>query len=185
MKAIFGLGNPGPQYEGTKHNMGFMTIDLLAQHFGVELTKREFSALDVRFKYQGETIYLVKPLTFMNNSGNAVRPLMGFYQIYPEVILIIQDDLDLPVGKIRLRQKGSAGGHNGLKSIIAALGTEQFKRIKIGIAHPQKQTVVDWVLTPFAGEQALQAQAGVKRATAAVIDWITHDDFMQTMNQFN
>ncbi|NVY96313.1 aminoacyl-tRNA hydrolase [Lactobacillus sp. DCY120] len=185
MKAIFGLGNPGRQYEQTKHNLGFMTIDQIAAHYEVQLTKQEFSAQDVRFRYQGETIYLVKPLTFMNSSGAAVRQLMGYYQIQPEEILVIQDDLDLPLGKVRLRAQGSAGGHNGIKSIIAATGTKSFKRIKIGIAHPQKQTVVDWVLKPFTSEQLPVITSGITQASLAVQDWIEHDDFSQTMNRFN
>ncbi|UQS84027.1 aminoacyl-tRNA hydrolase [Bombilactobacillus thymidiniphilus] len=185
MKAIFGLGNPGKQYDQTKHNMGFLAIDQLADHYNVELNKNEFSALDIRFKYQGETIYLVKPLTFMNDSGRAVRMLMDYYQIQPEEIIVIQDDLDLPVGKIRLRAQGSAGGHNGIKSIISAVGTQQFKRVKIGIGHPKQATVVDWVLTPFKGELKTQAFLGIEQAVKAVENWLEHDDFSQTMNDFN
>lgn len=185
MKAIFGLGNPGSNYTKTKHNMGFMTIDKLAADYQVHLTKNEFSSLDVRFKYQGETIYLVKPLNFMNNSGYAVKMLMGYYQILPSEILIIQDDLDLPVGKVRLRAKGSAGGHNGIKSIIAAIGSNTFKRVKIGIGHPDRQHVVDWVLTPFDKQLEAQALNGIEQAAAAVENWIQYDDFAQSMNQFN
>ncbi|MBA1433818.1 aminoacyl-tRNA hydrolase [Bombilactobacillus bombi] len=185
MKAIFGLGNPGQSYDHTKHNMGFMTIDQLAQHYQVELKKEEFSALDVRFKYQGETIYLVKPLTFMNNSGYAVKMLMSYYQIQPAEILIIHDDLDLPIGKIRLRQKGSAGGHNGLKSIIAALGSDTFKRVKIGIGHPARKQVVNWVLTPFNSTEQPLALSGIDQAASAVEDWVENNDFAQTMNRFN
>lgn len=185
MKAIFGLGNPGSNYNKTKHNMGFMTIDKLAADYQVQLTKKEFSALDVRFQYRGETIYLVKPLTFMNNSGYAVKMIMGYYQILPAEILIIQDDMDLPAGKIRLRAKGSAGGHNGIKSIIAAIGSNIFKRVKIGIGHPDSKQVVDWVLTPFDKQLKFQALSGIEQAKAAVENWIQHDDFSQSMNQFN
>lgn len=185
MKAIFGLGNPGAQYDRTKHNMGFMTIDQLAQYYQVELNKQECSALDVRFKLQGEVIYLVKPLTFMNTSGNAVRMLMDYYQIRPEEILVIQDDLDMPIGKVRLRQQGSAGGHNGIKSIISAVGTQEFKRVKIGIGHPKRSEVINWVLDPFSKTDAPQAQAGIQRAAEAIEQWITTDNFQQTMNDFN
>lgn len=185
MKAIFGLGNPGQSYDQTKHNMGFMTIDKLAEYYQVSLTKNGFSAIDVRFKYQGETIYLVKPLTFMNNSGYAVKLLMGYYQILPAEILIIQDDLDLPIGKVRLRQKGSAGGHNGIKSIIASTGTNEFKRVKIGIGHPARKQVVNWVLTPFTKEEQPLALAGIDQAAAAIENWIENNNFEQTMNQFN
>ncbi|UQS82331.1 aminoacyl-tRNA hydrolase [Bombilactobacillus folatiphilus] len=185
MKAIFGLGNPGREYDQTKHNMGFMTIDALADTYQVELNKSEFSAIDTHFKLAGETIYLVKPLTFMNSSGNAVKQLMSYYQIRPEEILVIQDDLDLPIGKIRLREKGSAGGHNGIKSIIAATGTQDFKRVKIGIGHPDRAQVVNWVLTPFQKAEQANAQAGIGLAAQAIQKWLETDNFSQVMNDFN
>lgn len=185
MKAIFGLGNPGKKYDKTKHNMGFMTIDKLAHKYNVELTKEEFQAVDTHFKHNGETIYLVKPLTYMNTSGNAVKMLMGYYQIGIDEILIIHDDMDMPIGKVRLREKGSAGGHNGIKSIIAATGSEDFKRIKIGIRHPRKASVVNWVLSPFSKDDAPIAAAGIEKASEAVEDWIENDNFSATMNKFN
>ncbi|KRN27875.1 peptidyl-tRNA hydrolase [Lactobacillus selangorensis] len=185
MKMIVGLGNPGRKYEKTKHNMGFMTIARLADRYNTELTKHEFEAMTGSFRYQGEKILLVKPLTYMNDSGRAVGPLMGYYQIQPDEILVIHDDMDIKLGKIKLREKGSAGGHNGIKSIISVLGTQDFKRCRIGIQHPDKATVVDWVLTPFSKQDQPLAESGLDQATDAASDWIEHGDFQATMNRFN
>lgn len=185
MKLVVGLGNPGKKYDRTKHNMGFMTIDKLMEEYAQTQTKKDFEADYCKFKVDGETVFLVKPLTFMNESGRAVRFLMGYYQIQPEEIMVIQDDLDIPIGKVRLRAKGSAGGHNGIKSIISSVGTKDFKRIKIGIQHPQKQTVVNWVLTPFTKDNEPVALAGIDKASDAVKDWIAGDSFDQLMNKYN
>ncbi|KRK79654.1 peptidyl-tRNA hydrolase [Companilactobacillus nodensis DSM 19682 = JCM 14932 = NBRC 107160] len=185
MKLIVGLGNPGKKYDRTKHNMGFMTIDKLMEEYNQTQMKKDFEAEYCKFKVDGETVFLVKPLTFMNESGRAVKFLTGYYQIKPEEIMVIQDDLDMPIGKIRLRAKGSAGGHNGIKSIIASMGTKDFKRIKIGIQHPDKQTVVNWVLTPFTKDQAPVALTGIDNAASAVKDWIAGDTFDQLMNKYN
>lgn len=185
MKLIVGLGNPGKKYDRTKHNMGFMTIDRLMDEYGQTQMKKDFEAEYCKFKVDGETVFLVKPLTFMNESGRAVNFLMGYYQIKPEELMVIQDDLDMPIGKVRLRTKGSAGGHNGIKSIISAVGTKDFSRIKIGIQHPAKQTVVNWVLTPFSKDQEPVALSGIDKATDMVKDWVSGLSADQLMNKYN
>lgn len=185
MKMIVGLGNPGSKYEKTKHNIGFMVIDQLCEKYQVTLNKHDFEGIYGSFNYQGEKIFLVKPLTYMNDSGRSVRPLMKYYQVQPDELLVIQDDMDIPMGKLRLRQKGSAGGHNGIKSIIAAVGTQNFKRLKIGIQHPSDQSVVNWVLSAFSKEDQITIDQSVEQATNAIENWLTNDDFMQTMNQYN
>ena len=134
MKLIVGLGNPGPTYDRTRHNIGFEVIDELANRFNAPLTQTKWKGLYSMSFQNGEKVFLLKPLTYMNLSGESIRPLMDYYDIDIEDLLILYDDLDLPVGKIRLRQKGSAGGHNGVKSTIAHLGTQQFNRIQIGRA---------------------------------------------------
>lgn len=165
--------------------MGFMTIDKLMDSYGQTQMKKNFSAEYCKFKVKGETVFLVKPLTFMNDSGRAVRLIMGYFQIQEDEIMVIQDDLDMPIGKVRLRSKGSAGGHNGIKSIISAVGTKDFKRIKIGIQHPARQTVVNWVLTPFSKDEAPAAFMGIDNAASAVEDWVDGDSFDQLMNKYN
>ncbi|ALB28202.1 aminoacyl-tRNA hydrolase [Companilactobacillus heilongjiangensis] len=185
MKLIVGLGNPGKKYDRTKHNMGFMTIDKLMDEYGQTQMKKDFEAEYCKFKVDGETVFLVKPLTFMNESGRAVNFLMGYYQIQPDELMVIHDDLDMPIGKVRLRTKGSAGGHNGIKSIISAVGTKDFSRIKIGIQHPAKQSVVNWVLTPFSKDEEPVALAGIDQAATMVKDWVSGTSIDQLMNKYN
>ena len=185
MKLIVGLGNPGKKYDRTKHNMGFMTIDKLMDEYGQTQMKKDFEAEYCKFKVDGETVFLVKPLTFMNESGRAVNFLMGYFQIQPDELMVIHDDLDMPIGKVRLRTKGSAGGHNGIKSIISAVGTKDFSRIKIGIQHPAKQSVVNWVLTPFSKDEEPVALAGIDQAAAMAKDWVSGTSIDQLMNKYN
>jgi len=182
---IIGLGNPGRQYAKTKHNIGFMMIDELAKRFNIDVSKMEFEAATGTTFIDGEKVFLVKPQTFMNDSGRAVRPLMGFYQIQLDEILVVQDDMDMTMGHIRLRQKGSAGGHNGIKSIISALGTDEFDRLKIGIQHPQKQRVVDWVLTPFSKDDQVDIDVAIQRGADAIEEWIGGTTIPQLMNRYN
>ncbi|KRN27317.1 aminoacyl-tRNA hydrolase [Liquorilactobacillus mali] len=185
MKLIVGLGNIGKEYDGTRHNVGFMVLDELAKREGISFNKVKNEATLADFMFKGEKIILAKPLTYMNESGRSVRPLMDFYKIPVEDVIIIHDDMDLPVGHLRLRQKGSAGGHNGIKSLISHLGTQEFKRIKIGIDHPQRMSVVDWVLSRFTKEQQNQLESGINEALEALDNWIDTDDFMGTMNKYN
>ncbi|KRL01860.1 aminoacyl-tRNA hydrolase [Liquorilactobacillus capillatus] len=185
MKLIVGLGNIGKKYEGTKHNVGFMTIDEFAKQNNVAFTKTKCEAAIAELFLNGEKILLAKPSTYMNESGRSVGPLLDYFGIDVADFIVIHDDMDLPVGQLRLRQRGSAGGHNGIKSIIAHLGTEKFKRIRIGIDHPQKQSVVDWVLTRFAAQQEEQLEDGIIHATAALDNWLAENDFAKTMNKYN
>lgn len=186
MKMIVGLGNPGKKYEQTKHNIGFAVVDQLAREQQVTFKKNPFEAEVADFFVNGEKILLVKPQTFMNESGRAVGPLMTYYGIYPEELLVVYDDLDLQIGKIRLRQKGSAGGHNGIKSIIAHLNSQVFNRIKVGIGRPKgNQTVVQHVLNPFDKEDSKLIQEAIDQAVEAATEWIQTDEFVSAMNHFN
>lgn len=185
MKMIVGLGNPGSKYSKTKHNIGFMTIAALSEALAMPLTKHEFNALTGSGRVNDEKVLLVQPQTFMNDSGRAVGELKAFYQFQATEILIIQDDMDMSMGRLRLRQRGSAGGHNGIKSIINVLGTQDFYRLKIGIQHPQKQRVVDWVLTPFTEADQALINTGIDRAVAACQDFISGVPFAALMNKYN
>lgn len=186
MKMIVGLGNPGTKYEKTKHNVGFMVIDELAKKHQVTFKKNAFQALVGEYFENAEKILLVKPQTFMNESGKAVGPLMTYFNIYPEELVIVYDDLDLTLGKIRLRQKGSAGGHNGVRSVISHLNSQVFNRIKVGIARPkQNQTVVHHVLTNFDKDEQPVINQAMDKTVEALEYFIQTNDFMKTMNQFN
>lgn len=183
---IVGLGNPGSKYAKTKHNIGFMTIDRLAEKYNVTFKKNDFEAEEGSFFLNGEKIILVKPQTFMNDSGRAVVPLMTYLNIYPEELLVVHDDLDLEVGKIRLRQKGGAGGHNGLKSIISYLGNNIFDRVKVGIGRPKgRMDVVAHVLSPFDTEDEVKIQQALDKAVEAIEFYLEQHTFMDTMNHFN
>ncbi|KAF1304510.1 MULTISPECIES: aminoacyl-tRNA hydrolase [Enterococcus] len=186
MKMIVGLGNPGKKYEMTKHNVGFMTVDQLAKKQQISFKTSPFEAEIADFFSNGEKVFLVKPQTFMNDSGRAVGPLMTYYGILPEELVVVYDDLDLALGKIRLRQKGSAGGHNGMKSLISHLGTTVFDRVKIGIDRPRAgMTVVNHVLSPFAKEDLPTIAASIDKAVAACEFYLENQDFTATMNHFN
>ncbi|MEG0285603.1 MULTISPECIES: aminoacyl-tRNA hydrolase [Vagococcus] len=186
MKLIVGLGNPGSKYRGTKHNVGFIALDEIAYQEKVTFNKTQFEADIAEFFLNGEKIILAKPQTFMNESGRSVRPLMDYYNIADEDLLVIYDDLDLPIGKIRLREKGSAGGHNGIKSIIAHLGTKDFNRIKVGIDRPKNgKEVVSYVLSSFPKETHDDMLNAMKQTADASLYWAEGHDFVNTMNQFN
>ncbi|WP_290033517.1 aminoacyl-tRNA hydrolase [Ligilactobacillus cholophilus] len=185
MKMIVGLGNIGARYDKTRHNTGFMIVDELAERNHIDFDKEKCNAMIGLGMIENEKVILVKPKTFMNESGRAVKPLMDYYKIDKDDILIIQDDLDMEVGRIRLRQKGSAGGHNGIKSIIQHVGTQEFKRLKVGIGRPKIMTVVDWVLGKFKPSEQLQFNNAKDQAVDAIEYWIASGDFMKTMNKFN
>ncbi len=170
---VVGLGNPGRQYENTKHNVGFWVIDKIAEEVDHTPWKEHMKALVCTCKVEGEKVMLVKPQTFMNLSGEAVGPLMRYYNVAPEDIFCVYDDMDLPVGKIRIRINGSAGGHNGIKSLIAHIGTESFIRFRLGIGRPLPQwTVIDHVLAPFHEEKQEAIKTGVKNMAKAVLGTI-------------
>ncbi|GAW63640.1 peptidyl-tRNA hydrolase [Ligilactobacillus acidipiscis DSM 15836] len=185
MKMIVGLGNIGKKYENTRHNVGFSVVEELANRYNVDFNKEKCEALIATAFISNEKVLLVKPTTFMNDSGRAVGPLLDYFKIEVEDLIIIHDDMDLQLGRIRLRQKGSAGGHNGIKSVIAHVHTQAFKRVKVGIDHPQQMSVVNWVLSRFSvTEQALMKDA-VTQACDAVEYWLAGNTFMNTMNRFN
>lgn len=187
MKMIIGLGNPGKKYEKTKHNVGFMALNKLADEIGVNSftsTINKFNAIIIEARYNSEKILLVKPLTYMNLSGEAIRPIMDWYKLTIDDILVIYDDLDLPIGKVRFKERGGSGGHNGIKSIIANLGTESFRRIKIGIDRPKDRTVVDYVLTDFSSAEREVIENSIKLISIAVKDWISGEDFLKIMSTY-
>ncbi len=185
LKLLVGLGNPGREYEQTRHNVGFMVIDELAKRWNLSYNQTKFNGLFSSHIVGTEKVILCKPLTYMNLSGECVRPLMDYFKMDIDDLLVIYDDLDLPVGKIRLRVKGSAGGHNGIKSLIHHLGTDQFKRIRIGIGRPQNgQKVTDYVLGRFISEEQPDIQHAIIRAADACEKFMT-EPFLQVMNEFN
>ncbi len=185
VKIIAGLGNPGREYAQTKHNVGFMLVDALAARWGVTSWQEKSEALVAEVRRGAEKVLLVKPQTYMNESGRALGPLMHFYKLEPEDLIVCHDDMDIPCGTIRIRKKGSAGGHNGIKSILAHVGDEHFARVRVGIGRPAPGwTVVNHVLAPFAAEDAPKIQAAIEYLLPAV-ECIVDDDVDMAMNRFN
>lgn len=185
MKLIVGLGNPGDKYAETRHNTGFQTVDLLADKLNINIQRKAFNALTGKAMVRGEQIILMKPQTYMNNSGEAVGKAVRYYHLDPtKDIMVIYDDLDLPVGKLRLREKGSAGGHNGIKSIIAHLGTQDFCRIRVGIDGQYKHNTIDYVLSCFSGEEKELWHQAIEKAAEAAYEF-TYDPFQKVMNRHN
>ena len=187
MKLVVALGNIGKEYAGTRHNIGFMVADILASRWGEESGWRKADNATYLEKRMPEKCYIIKPTTYMNNSGVAVADFANFYHIPPEDVLVIQDDMDLPVGTLRIRRKGSSGGHNGLKSIERALGSQAYPRIKVGIGHPvhQEQAVISHVLHPFQGEDKEKVQEALDQAADAVEAWMKGAAVGELMQQFN
>lgn len=184
MKLIIGLGNPGKEYEHTRHNAGFCVIDAIAKEYNVNVNTKKFKALIDTTMVQGEKVMLMKPQTYMNLSGEAILQAMNFYQLEPKDILVIYDDMALPVGKIRLREKGSAGGQNGMKNIIQLLHTQEFSRIRIGIGKNEHIPTVDYVLGKIGKEEENDFQQAIMDAKDAVI-YSIHHTFVDTMSKFN
>jgi len=186
MKVIVGLGNPGMKYALTRHNIGFWVIDELSRRWGIPVTKEKWKAEVGEGMVRGEKVILMKPLTYMNLSGESVRPAMDWLKADLAELCVIYDDLDLSPGRIRLRLKGSSGGHNGMKSLIQHLGTDEFKRVKIGIGRPErgKQTVPDYVLSPFAKNELDLMHEAVSKAADAMETWLDHP-FLEVMNRYN
>ena len=184
MKLIVGLGNPGKEYAGTRHNCGFMVIDRLASKLNVDVDQNKFKGLYAKVKYHGEDIILLKPQTYMNLSGESVNAVMNFFKIDKEDLLVIYDDLDMPVGKLRLRKTGSAGGHNGIKNIIAHLNSQDFKRIRVGIDRHKYMNVADYVLSRFSKVESEAIEQGIENAANAVLDYLDNDS-NHAMNYYN
>lgn len=183
MKAVIGLGNPGMKYDKSKHNIGFMLVDKVVKD--LNLTYRtNFRGKFSEGKMAEEKILFLKPYTYMNLSGYAVAELVGYYKLSPQDILVVHDDMDLPLGRLRLRSKGSSGGHNGLKSIIAELGTQDFWRLKIGVGRPKEGDVVNHVLSAFNKEEANILQEAIDRGHKATLLWL-EDNKDEAMNIYN
>lgn len=180
------LGNPGDKYENTRHNVGFMVANEVAERQKKPIQRLKFKALTNILTISGEKVLVMKPITYMNLSGEAVRQAVDFYKVPPDHVLVVSDDTALPVGRLRIRVKGSAGGHNGLKNIIQHLGTDQFPRLRVGVGekpHPDYD-MADWVLGKFVGEDKKSIDAAVKRAADA-IECILAEGIDRGMGKFN
>ena len=186
MYIIAGLGNPGGKYEKTKHNMGFQVIDLLADKYHIEMNQKKHKAICGTGIIEGVKVLLLKPQTFMNLSGESIRDAVDFYKIDPETeLIVIYDDIDLPPGHLRIRKKGSAGGHNGIKNIIQHLGTQVFPRIRVGVGEkPEGWDLADYVLSGFSKEDEVLVKESWERAVEAAAVMLT-DGPEKAMNDFN
>lgn len=185
MYLIVGLGNPGEKYAGNRHNVGFMLIDLLAEYLGVDVRKAKFKGLYGEAVFEGQKLILLKPQTYMNSSGEAVRAFKEFYKIENENIIVISDDIDIDFGMVRVRKKGSAGGHNGLKSIINHIGGQDFPRIKIAVnKKPDYMDLADFVLSNFTTSEKKVLEKELDLAKEAVFD-IVGKDIDSAMNKIN
>lgn len=180
------LGNPGLKYNGTRHNAGFMVADAMEKKLGVRINKMRFKALTQTVDIGSHRVLLMKPQTYMNLSGDAIAQAAKFYKVPPERVIVVSDETALPIGKLRIRRGGSAGGHNGLKSIIARLGTDQFPRIRLGVGAPPHPDydMADWVLAAFKGQDAADMEAVAEKAADAVACYIT-EGADKAMNKFN
>jgi len=184
MKVIVGLGNPGKKYEKTRHNTGFLVIDELLKELKVNLDQEGFKAFYTVTRYNDEKIVIVKPQTFMNLSGEAVQQIMHYYKAEVDDLLVVHDDLDLPVGKLRLRRDGSSAGQKGMGNIIDLLGTKNIKRIRIGIANNKDMDTKDYVLGKFTGDDLIDFENSILRAKNAIMCFLDKD-FETAMNRYN
>jgi peptidyl-tRNA hydrolase, PTH1 family len=185
LKLIVGLGNPGPLYEATRHNVGWAVVEAFARKQGVQVGKIAFEGALGEWRHGDGRVYLLKPLTYMNLSGRSVGRAFRYYKMAPADVIIVYDDLDLPPGKLRLREKGGSGGHNGMKSIIEHLGTEEVARLRIGIGRPAPGWEgADWVLSRFGKEDAPLFAQALEQAVAALETWVA-DGILTAMNRFN
>lgn len=184
MKIVVGLGNPGPEYKDTRHNVGFKVLEELAARYRVERQEGKFDAIIGEIRVKGEKVLLVKPLTFMNLSGKAVEPLVNWYKLNLADLMVVYDDMDLPVGSIRIRASGGSGGHKGIKSIIERLATEDFARSRIGIGRPNERGAVDWVLGRVTGTEKESIDSMIKKTADAVETWIS-SGLTEAMKEYN
>ena len=183
---IVGLGNPGKEYDKTRHNAGFRAIDALADSLGCSIDKAKFQGMYGQTTYKGKKLLLLKPLTYMNLSGRSVLQLSAFFKVPPQKIIVLFDDISLEPGRLRIRADGSAGGHNGIKSIIAEIGSQDFPRVKIGVGakpHPD-YNLADWVLSTFSAQEEKALEPALKRAGEAALAVIDHG-VPEAANRFN
>lgn len=185
MRIIVGLGNPGKKYEKTRHNTGFFVIDKLLEKLDLSVDEEMFDAFYTVYTHKREKIFIVKPQTYMNASGEAVSALMRYFKLKPENLIVIHDDLDLPVGKIRLRTSGSSGGQKGMGNIIDLLHTQDIKRIRVGIANDKDIDTKDYVLGKFSKEVYPTYEKSVEKAADALMYYLDEKDFSKVMNKFN
>jgi len=182
---IVGLGNPGREYRGTRHNVGFMLLDRLAEHLGVSFSRVESRSLVTKAEFLGSKLILVKPQTYMNLSGQAVSSLLRFYKVPLERLLVVYDDVDLPLGTLRLRPDGGSAGHKGMQSIIEKLGAQEFPRLRIGVSRPPgRMEAADYVLQDFSKAESELLQEVLRRGTEAVLAFVG-EGIVAAMNQFN
>ena len=184
MYVIAGLGNPGKKYENTRHNMGFITIDQLAEKHNIKTDKLKFKALVGEGRIAGQKVLLVKPQTYMNLSGESIREVMNFYKLEPENLIVIYDDIDIEAGTLRIRKFGSAGTHNGMKSVVYQLQSDRFPRIRLGIGSKKKGDLVNFVIGGFSKEEVPVLEEAVNHAVLA-IECIIEDGIDKAMNQYN
>jgi PTH1 family peptidyl-tRNA hydrolase len=184
MKLIVGLGNPGPEYERTRHNVGWRVVDAFARKFRIEITKHEKNAMTGTGRVAGGSVMVARPLTYMNLSGDAVRLLVNGYLESPADMIVVYDDIDLPLGKLRIRPNGSSGTHNGMRSIVAELATENFPRLRVGIGASDQGRLRDYVLDEFSAEDEPIVARAVERAVDALFLFV-RGDLKRAMNLFN
>lgn len=184
MKIIVGLGNPGKEYRNTRHNIGYMVLEEIARRYPIEKQESKFDAVIGQIRINGEKILLVKPLTYMNLSGQSVQPLIHWHKLDIQDMMVIYDDMDLPLGTIRMRASGGSGGHKGIKSIIDRMATSEFARTRIGIGRPADREAAEWVLGRFSPAEKEQIEQTVKRAADAVERWI-NSGIIEAMNAYN
>ena len=185
MKMIVGLGNVGFRYSETRHNTGFMVVNDFAEQHLINFRKHKMDANVGSGNINGQKVIVVKPTTFMNDSGSAVKPLMDYYKLSLADLIVAYDDMDLPVGKIRIRDHGSAGGHNGIKSLIRNLNTDRFDRIRVGTSHPRRMAVDDSVLSKFTAQQKPKFERAKSSAVSALNDWVAGMKINQLENNYN
>ena len=184
MKLIVGLGNPGAEYERTRHNVGWRVVDAFARKFRIAVTKHEKSAMTGTGRVAGGSVMVAKPLTYMNLSGDAVRLLLNAYLESPAEMIVVYDDVDLPLGKLRIKPNGSAGTHNGMRSIISEIGTENYPRLRIGIGAQEQGRLRDYVLDEFSPDEEPIVEKAVERAVEALV-LFARGDLRRAMNEFN
>lgn len=184
IRVIIGLGNPGKEYADTRHNVGFKTVDLLAQKLMVELNQKKFSSIFGQTEFEGKKLILLKPQEYMNRSGQAVSAIKGFYKIEDSDLMVVTDDMAIEPGAIRVRAQGSAGGHNGLKDIIQKLGSDQFPRLRIGIGKSDLPDSRDYVLGKISQQHSQLLQDAIENASQALICWL-RENIDSVMNRFN